>query len=356
MRKKFWLLAIFTSLCLIVLNLLFSPQPSSSLLVEDNSVFLGESLDYNSFLGSPVLHKDPDPAVTGVQIVGLDDLPAIKPMGCVRTKPILGVSPLVCIKPEQEDRFISDALLYEGIWEEGIVTNVIKASKLYEDAVFLDLGSNLGVYSLLVAQLRHSTGDQRPGRVVSVDAAGDNLAYISDVSEPLYPVPNFVDDPLTNPGSWQFVRKSDIGKREVLGPPTSSITMASLFNAIPPATLIVKMDIQGLECRALQTLGDFPASHPMPYIFMEWKELVASPRRCPNLVGFIDLMEAQGYSPRWPSKLALMPKHCLKGPSVDVLCVHKSAMPIWEESKDWTMDCAFHSNCIILATQQLLRG
>ena len=28
---------------------------------------------------------------------------------------------------------------------------------------------------------------------------------------------------------------------------------------------------------------------------------------------------------RWPSKLALMPKHCLKGPSVDVLWVHKSA-------------------------------
>ena len=89
-RKKFWLLAIFTSLCLISLNLLFSPGPSSSLLNEDNSVFLGESLDYNGFLGGPVLHKDPDPAVTGVRIVGLDDLPAIKPMGCVRTKPILG--------------------------------------------------------------------------------------------------------------------------------------------------------------------------------------------------------------------------------------------------------------------------
>ena len=82
-------------------------------------------------------------------------------------------------------RFISEALLYEGIWEEGIVTNVLKAAKLYEvnpiiisiiiiiiiinnviiqinqDAVFLDLGSNLGVYSLLVAQLRHSAGDQR---------------------------------------------------------------------------------------------------------------------------------------------------------------------------------------------------
>ena len=75
-RKKFWLLAIFTSSCLIVLNLLISPHPSSSLLEEDNSVFLGESLEYSGFLP-----KDPDRAVTGVQIVGLDDLPAIKPMG-----------------------------------------------------------------------------------------------------------------------------------------------------------------------------------------------------------------------------------------------------------------------------------
>ena len=84
-RKTFWLLAIFTSFCLIILNLLFSPQQQSSLLDEENGVFLGESMDYTG------LPKDPDP-VTGVQIVGLGDLPAIKPPECVRTKPILGGS------------------------------------------------------------------------------------------------------------------------------------------------------------------------------------------------------------------------------------------------------------------------
>ena len=30
-----------------------------------------------------------------------------------------------------QNRFISDALLYDGIWEEGIVTNVLKALELY---------------------------------------------------------------------------------------------------------------------------------------------------------------------------------------------------------------------------------
>ena len=86
-RKTFWLLAIFTSFCLIILNLLFNLQQQSSLLDEENGVFLGESMDYTG----PALPKVPDP-VTGVQIVGLGDLPAIKPPGCVRTKPILGGS------------------------------------------------------------------------------------------------------------------------------------------------------------------------------------------------------------------------------------------------------------------------
>ena len=44
--------------------------------------------------------------------------------------------------------------------------------------MFLDLGSNLGVYSLLVAQLRHLAGDSRPGRVVAVDAQADNLVFL----------------------------------------------------------------------------------------------------------------------------------------------------------------------------------
>ena len=90
-RKTFWLLAIFTSFCLIILNLLFSPRQQSFLLDEENGVFLGESMDYTGLLSGPALRKDPDP-VTGVQIVGLGDLPAIKPLGCVRTKPILGGS------------------------------------------------------------------------------------------------------------------------------------------------------------------------------------------------------------------------------------------------------------------------
>ena len=102
------------------------------------------------------------------------------------------------------------------------------------------------------------------------------------------------------------------------------------------------MDIQGMECKALRSLGTFPAA-TMPYIFMEWSVIAdshESPKRCPNLDGFIHQLESAGYIARWPSQLAVMPKHCLLSPPVDVLWVHKSATPIWET--DWAMDCEVH--------------
>ena len=137
---------------------------------------------------------------------------------------------------------------------------------------------------------------------------------ISDVSEPLYPIPVKGNDPKVNPGSWQFVRKGEVNDfgGDVLAQPTQSITMASLLSGLPPSsTLIVKMDIQGMECKALRSLATFQATTTMPYnatlpatrmpyIFMEWNELAGSAKRCPDLDGFIHLLESEGYSARWP--------------------------------------------------------
>ena len=39
----------------------------------------------------------------------------------------LVVAPIICVKPEQEDLFISSSLLHSGLWEEEIVANVLRA-------------------------------------------------------------------------------------------------------------------------------------------------------------------------------------------------------------------------------------
>ena len=65
-----------------------------------------------------------------------------------------------------------------------------------------------------------------------------------------------------------------------------------------PGACVDFVSLKGLECRALQSLGQFPASHPMPYIFMEWKELVISARRSfdddASKVFFLNLRSSPG--------------------------------------------------------------
>ena len=94
-RKKFWLGAILTSLCLIVLNLLSSISEHGLPTSEDNSLFLSDEADIDGFLDDRAMDNFNDLA-PGLRIVGLDDLPAIRPLGCVRTKPILeGANPIM---------------------------------------------------------------------------------------------------------------------------------------------------------------------------------------------------------------------------------------------------------------------
>ena len=55
-------------------------------------------------------------------------------------------------------------------WEPDLASKVMEAMTLHPEAVFLDLGSNIGAFTLPVASMRR--------RVVAVDLMSDNLAYI----------------------------------------------------------------------------------------------------------------------------------------------------------------------------------
>ena len=56
------------------------------------------------------------------------------------------------------------AYLTSGFWAPMVLfvfTTKFSIVNINQDAVFLDLGANLGIYSLLAAQLRHSANDHR---------------------------------------------------------------------------------------------------------------------------------------------------------------------------------------------------
>ena len=97
------------------------------------------------------------------------------------------VSSVVCIK--RDDNYVSAGIEYEGGWEMNEVNKVMHAMDLYPEASFIgrwpkclshpriiqtisDAGSNIGVFTLAVANMRR--------RVLAVDMMSDNLAFIRE--------------------------------------------------------------------------------------------------------------------------------------------------------------------------------
>ena len=79
---------------------------------------------------------------------------------------------MICIKPSDH---VSGRINAAGAYEAEIINNVIRSMEAYPSAVFLDIGANIGMYSLVIAAMRR--------KVIAVDADPNNLAYIKKSQE-----------------------------------------------------------------------------------------------------------------------------------------------------------------------------
>jgi hypothetical protein len=144
----------------------------------------------------------------------------------------------------------------------------------------------------------------------------------SNVDTSLFPVR---DDP-GNPGNTIIYTKkellaagltesgptssSQVDRNQVLVtvlPQLDSVTLAEILSTIPASTVIMKLDIEGYECRALQPdilLGRTGKS--IPLIFLEWMWLpgrLTDDREgvpCPGYRDLLHLFHAGGYTPFYP--------------------------------------------------------
>ena len=124
---------------------------------------------------------------------------------------------------------------------------------------------------------------------------------------------------------------------EVVGGPVKAITLPSLLKNIrADAPVVIKLDIQGFECRVLRHIDMFNTSLNIPYIFMEWN-MLGSAELCPDLQSFIKMMEGHGYIARDATSGDLLPPKCLLMPLANVLWAHKSAPKLWP--REIRQDC-----------------
>ena len=51
---------------------------------------------------------------------------------------------MICVKAREVDGWVSGSIIDHGVWEEKEVIEVMKMMDKFPEAVFLDIGSNIG--------------------------------------------------------------------------------------------------------------------------------------------------------------------------------------------------------------------
>ena len=130
---------------------------------------------------------------------------------------------------------------------------------------------------------------------------------------------------------------------KVVGPPVLSTTLLNLLDFIAADTVVLKIDVEGYECKVLHPY--LKKAHPhyfLPYILMEWKHIAANrDSSCPDFQGFISSLYNSGYTPidmdgnnkedqQVPEKLEEIGKMKLFNKELlNVLWVHKKATALF---------------------------
>jgi len=278
------------------------------------------------------------------------NFPEVNIYKCKETREFYGgIKAQICLKPLDVDIYISNQIDNWGSFEGAKVSVTLKAMSMYPSAVFLDIGSNIGMYTTVMAAAGY--------KVVAVDAMLQNLAYIqhslikgnttenvtllnypvSCKVEPLVPV---LED-LSNEGATRLVPVDMLtGKEKAVGPQISSTTFLDLLNYINADTVIVKMDVEGYECKILHQYLSHP--HPpyyLPYISMEWRLT----KNCPYIEEMVEGLYTNHYIPirngqefsedlkdqEIPDLLEKIPKDQLLSRNADLLWAHKDAPPLF---------------------------
>ncbi|XP_023346675.1 uncharacterized protein LOC111715550, partial [Eurytemora carolleeae] len=164
----------------------------------------------------------------------------------------------MCAKPND---LVSDYILRDGIWMQNEVELLISLILDYPNSTFLDLGANLGTFSVAAAAFKH--------RVIAVDpfllnhaysrmstflfGSEENVRYlvntISDGKEALYPFYRFPG----NEGGISFINQETAKTKpaNLIGEPVYPVTLKEILDSITTDTVIIKIDVEGSECVAL---------------------------------------------------------------------------------------------------------
>ncbi len=193
---------------------------------------------------------------------------------CVKTRTTPPTT--VCIYDQSKDRFISHDLKETGEWEPGMSRDILESLRRNRKSGFIDLGANVGFYTLLAVKMGHSVvavepylGNlQRLQRALVIEGTAAKVTIlqnaISDIREK-----TFLHTSFDNQGDHRLsVRYSSC--HGACPPAVDTILLDDLLEVVNFTSAILKLDIQGYEHRAFQHASSLLSSVTVQTIFMEW--------------------------------------------------------------------------------------
>ncbi|CAF1171199.1 unnamed protein product [Rotaria sordida] len=228
-----------------------------------------------------------------VHIIDLN-VPIKTKFQCIKTKKLLNnISTNICLHKTKKDKYISGAFNDSiSIWEEEQVIRILRLLIYYPHLDFIDLGANIGTYTMYVAAL---------GRfVLAIDCFAPNIIRLSraiqlaNASNQVILIQNAL---FTHSG--QFLRLS-IDTRNIGGQgiylsnnysykyhikKTSSINnpyivKTIMFDEILPIliqhgirSVLMKIDIEGSESFVIESGSHIFDTLDIPFIQMEWLKI-----------------------------------------------------------------------------------
>jgi len=237
-----------------------------------------------------------------------DSLPRVFPEECKRFGSERKGKTVYWTTCFRKNQFITDVVQEVGIWERDHVRIIAEALRIYPEAAYLDVGCNVGPHVCMAATITN--------KVYAVDPSRNNLAYIrqavwldgtennvtlihnvvSDKREELFP---FTQD-VHNQAWTVFLKEEEINGREV-DEPLMSVTLQQILDIIPDQTIILKIDVEGAECKVLnEFLHKEKKDKFIPFIILEWSQLQRNQVKslCPDLDYFIQGFVSSGYLPK----------------------------------------------------------
>ena len=237
-----------------------------------------------------------------INIIDVNTLPNNDKETCVPLKDAVHHE-TICIDPK--DKFIGASIQQSGHWE-GHIFNVMK--KILDadvDRHFIDIGANIGVYTILVAS--------RGRHVIAVEAFWENVLRMSqsirlgNLQNQVTVIHNAVSNVYENVTFW---RPSDnpggthtFSEGEHPGDPVhqkvykgihdsvATIQIDNLLKVISFKKAVFKIDIEGFEIKAMIAMTRLLDAMDISHIFMEWSP-VSMKQQCMQIV---DMLVARGY-------------------------------------------------------------